>query len=191
MKSVIVVLVIVASTLNIKSQQVDFFREDLKFRLNEQFFEVTGDYYFRNTNNKPVSLMLIYPFPAETVYGKVEAVTCVDLSDGSNQMDTVNAERMLFSITMAANQSKVYRIGYRQQLSGNKAMYILTSTHRWGQPFEVVNYELIVKDVRVDSISYIPDRVEVFTDSTKFYWKKRHFMPDRDFEISFNKTDIE
>lgn len=191
MKSVLTVFLIVVSMLNIQSQQVDFFREDLKFRLNNHFFKVTGDYYFRNTNNTPASLMLIYPFPAETVYGKVEAVTCVDLSDGSNHMDTVNPKQMLFSITLAANQSKVYRISYRQQLSGNKAIYILTSTQRWEKPFEEVNYELIVNKVTVDSMSYIPDRVEVFTDSTKYYWKKQHFMPDRNFEVLFNMPGIE
>lgn len=192
MKNGLAVFLIVAVTLNIKSQQVDFFREDLKFRLDNHYFEVTGDYYFRNASNSCASLMLIYPFPSDTaVFGKVDSVKCVDLSDGHSHMDTVNAEYMLFSITIAANESKVYQISYRQQLLGNKALYILTSTQRWAKPFEEVSYKLITENVFVDSISYIPDRVEVFPDSTTYYWKKKYFMPDRNFEISFSLPGIE
>jgi len=41
--------------------QIDFFKEDLQFELNENFFTVTGDYYFRNTSDHDIKATLFYP----------------------------------------------------------------------------------------------------------------------------------
>ena len=174
-------------SMNAQSQTIDFFREDLKFRLLENRFEVSGDYYFRNNSSKSLVLKLKYPFPKDTDFGKVDAIKCSDLSDSGNSIDFIKQEYLMFVVSIPAHKEKVYRIAYHQQLLGNRAMYILTSTQQWGKSLEHITYELIVENLRVDSLSYIPDKTEVFTDSTRFFWQKKNFMPDRNFEVFFTK----
>lgn len=178
------IFVLIVST-ETQSQSIDFFREDLKFRLTESHFEVTGDYYFRNNMSYPFTMKLKYPFPQDSVFGKIDSVSCIDLSDSSSPIDLIKQGHMMFTISIPANEYRVYRIIYHHQLRGNRALYILTTAQRWGKPFEQVSYELVVENLHIDSLSYIPDKVEVFSDSTKFYWKKEDFMPDRDFEVFF------
>ena len=191
MSNYVAILLVVLTSFELQAQSVEFFREDLKFILTEDTLKVSGDYYFRNTKNKLITRKLIYPFPTDTSLGEIDEVVCYDLSDQGNRIDTIQQTYMMFSLTIPPDEISIYRIGYKQQLLGNRAMYILTSTQSWNKPFEEVNYEMVSKNVRIDSLSYLPDRVELFTDSTKFYWQKYNFMPDRNFEVLFSKPDIE
>ena len=186
MKNLIIFVFVIAAAVEIQSQNVDFFREDLRFRLMDGKFEIEGDYYFRNNTESPLTMKLIYPFPLDSLFGKIDSVICFGSSDLSSSIYSVNQKQMIFAISIPPNESKIYRIAYHQQLRANKALYILTTTKRWGKPFERASYELLVENLDVDSLSYIPDKVEVFNDSTKFYWDKENFMPDRDFEVFFS-----
>jgi len=174
-------------SLETQSQNIDFFREDLTFKLNENKFEVEGNYYFRNNLNRPLRLKLKYPFPNDSIFGEINSVQCIDLTDSSSTISFIEQDYMMFKISIPANESKTYRISYHQNLKSNKASYILTTTNRWGKAFEQATYELSVENLIIDSLSYIPDKVEVFDDSSKFYWQKENFMPDRNFEVFFHK----
>jgi len=187
MRNFLLIAFVFMASVNAQSQVVDFFREDLRFRLFEDRFEVAGNYYFRNNSSKPMVLKLKYPFPEDADFGKVEAVKCTDLSDSGNSIDFIKQEYLMFSVSIPAHEEKVYRIAYHHQLHGKRALYILTSTRQWGKPLEQATYKLIVENLHVDSLSYIPDKTEVFADSTRFFWKKSTFMPDKNFEVFFTK----
>ncbi len=189
MRNLIIFIFVCIVSFQLQSQTIDFFREDLRFRLVENHFEVEGDYYFRNNSSKPLNLKLKYPFPVDSLFGKIDFVKCTDLSDSSNCIQSVKQDYLLFTVSMPANEISVYRIAYSQQLRGNMAMYILTTTQQWGEAFEQATYELIVENIQIDSLSYIPDKTEVFTDSTMFYWGKKNFMPDRNFEVFFHNNE--
>jgi hypothetical protein len=189
MSNYVAILLTVLTSFELQAQSIEFFREDLKFIITENLWEVSGDYYFRNTTDNQVTHQLIYPFPTDTSFGEIDEVVCYDLTDYSNRLDTIQNAYMLFTLTIPPNEIRAYRIGYKQKLSGNKAIYILTSTQKWNKPFEKVNYKLISKNVRIDSLSYQPDRVEVFADSTMFYWQMHDFMPDRNFEVVYTKPE--
>ena len=186
MRHFILFIFVLIVSIEAQSQNIDFFREDLRFRLIENHFEVEGDYFFRNNLSTPLSLKLKYPFPNDSIFRKIDSVKCIDLSDSSSTINLVKQEFMMFTISIPANESKSYRISYHQHLKSNKALYILTTTSRWGKPFEQASYELVVENLLIDSLSYIPDKVDVFNDITKFYWKKENFMPDRNFEVFFH-----
>ena len=174
-------------SLETQSQNIDFYREDLRFKLNENKFEVEGHYYFRNNLNRPLRLKLKYPFPNDSIFGEINSVQCIDLTDSSSTINFIEQDYMMFKISIPANESKAYRISYHQNLKSNKASYILTTTNQWGKAFEQATYELSVENLIIDSLSYIPDKVEIFDDSSKFYWQKENFMPDRNFEVFFHK----
>ena len=187
MRSCVIFIFILITSIETQLQNIDFFREDLKFRLSENYFEVNGDYYFRNNSLNPLTLKLKYPFPQDSLFGKIDSVSCFDLLDKSSTINIIKQEYMMFTISILANESKVYRITYRQQLLKNRALYILTTTQQWKKPFEQASYKLFVENMHIDSLTFIPDNVEVFKDSTKYYWKKKNFMPDRNFEVFFSR----
>lgn len=183
----LLVLILSFSSCVIFSQNLDFFREDLCFTISGGYFIVDGDYYFRNKLDIPLKMKLKYPFPDITKYGAVISVFCIDNKSGDScSVFLSNQQFMMFDIDLEAREEKNYQIGYRQKMHGNTAMYILTTTQQWGKPFDTVNYRLLVRYYLVDSLSYIPDTVEMINDVTFFYWRKKDFMPDRDFYVQFS-----
>lgn len=186
MRYIFILIAIVLITHNAYSQKVDFFKEDLRFRLTEEYFEVDGDYYFRNNNSLPIVSRLIYPFPNDSLFGTISSIRCIDLSDSSVAIEKYFDSKITFSINIPAYKTKVYNIGYHQKTTGNIARYILTTTHQWGKPFEEATYKLTTTKIIIDSLSYLPDKVEVFQDSSVFYWDNKIFMPDKDFEVFFH-----
>ncbi len=180
-------MTLILSTFELYSQVVDFFREDLSFKLNKEYFVVDGNYYFRNNSSLPITKIMIYPFPEDSLLGNVSAITCFNIADSISATKKIFDSKITFTITIPANNIAIYKIGYRQDLLGSMAKYILTTTHQWKKPFEQASYTLIAKNINIDSLSYIPDRVESFQDSTIFLWNKKNFMPNMDFEVFFQR----
>jgi len=134
---------------------------------------------------------LFYPFPQDSVYGKVDSIFVINTQ---NRMQETNLRNSLngsfFTIHIDPGSTAIYRIGYRQELKESKAEYILTTTQSWGIPFEQVNYKLeFPKEFSLDSISYMPDSLREESDKYIFFWHKEHFMPDKNFEINFKNQE--
>jgi hypothetical protein len=86
------------------------------------------------------------------------------------------------------NETRILRIGYTQEVKTNQAMYILTTTASWGKPFQQAYYELHVPfDIQVDSISYVPDKIQQVGGLFIYIFERQNFMPDRDFIIYFSR----
>ena len=175
----------------IQAQDLQFFREDLSFEIKEDYFFVDGLYYFRNTSNKELKQRLIYPFPQDPVYGKVDSLFVINIIDSTITTNMQYGDKgASFTIQIEPDSIAVYRIGYRQELKGENAEYILTTTQTWGRPFEQVNYTLVFpKELSLDSLSYMPDSLREESNRYIFFWYKENFMPDRNFKIHFSKEE--
>ncbi len=185
MRKLIIILLFLPSHFSI-SQNLEFFREDLRFKLSDAYFYVDGDYYFRNKLDTSLKVRLKYPFPDEHLYGKVDSVFCINGASGSDCTGiSINQKYMMFNMDLKPNEEQIVRIGYRQEINSNTALYILTTTQLWNKPFDMVNYTLTVERYKIDSLSYVPDKVEMIDNTTIFYWHKKDFMPDKDFIIKF------
>jgi len=125
-------------------RNLDFFREDLNLEIKDDYFYVDGIYYFRNTSNEEIKRLLFYPFPIDSLYGTVDSMQAICLFDSSDCMIKTNENGFSFKVHLASKQEQKYRLSYRQELFGNKAEYILTTTQRWGKPFEDVNYRIFL-----------------------------------------------
>lgn len=183
-------LIFLLSGMHLLSQQLRFFREDISFVLEPECFQVHGEYYFSNPGMDSVKSVLRYPYPIDESFGPVDSVFCY--ADKGTQADPVigsNQQHTDFKVHLAPGESKVYHIGYRQKLSGNKAQYILRSTASWGEGFDSVNYSLYAKHVEIDSLSYTPDKVILKENVSEFYWRKKDFMPRKDFLVFFHPLD--
>jgi hypothetical protein len=184
MKKGIIIIGALLVQLSCYGQALQFFAEDLTFRLSPEVFEVEGDYYFRNTTDKPTRQMLLYPFPDEAAYG---TISCISIMQGSDSiLFKRTAGGVLFTVTAAARQEVAYRIGYDQQLTADSACYIITTTQRWKQPFEWATYQLRMPDnLTLLNISILPDSIGHTSTEEIYYWSRRNFLPQTDFLIRY------
>jgi len=185
------ILCILFFITNLFPRDLQFFREDLSFEIKEDYFYVNGLYYFRNTSNKALKQRLIYPFPQDSAYGEVDSLFVINVIDSTMTTNMQYGDKgASFTIQIDPDSTAVYRICYRQELKEKKAEYILTTTQTWSRPFEQVNYKLIFpKELKLDSLSYMPDSLRDENNQYIFFWYKENFMPDRNFEIHFSKKE--
>ena len=168
------------------SQQVSFFAEDLQFTLSDSCFEVGGWYYFRNNTSKEIRQMLFYPFPNLEEYGEVTFVEIHTKNDTSNLVATKSDKGSMFRLQIPANQEKAIWIRYRQKTRSNQAKYIITSTQAWDEPFEEAHYQLQFQaNLSTLNSSIPPDSISESNGQVSYYWERKNFMPDRDFEFEF------
>ena len=89
---------------------------------------------------------------------------------------------------ISANDTTMYRIGYRQIVKNGCVKYILTSTAEWNRPLEWAKYKLIADDkAEINKFSYEPDRLYQFNNEKIYSWERRNFFPEFDFVICIIK----
>lgn len=166
------------------SQNLEFYREDIIFKIHAGYFNVEGFYFFRNTGETTLRKMLTYPFKTDDqLYGPIDNFQIKDITDKDDDLlIRFSQEKADFIVTLDPLQKKRYRISYRQQMKTKKAEYILTTTRKWGGAFEVVHYWLeLPKNMSLEYCSYEPDSTYI-NESKRFYtWEISDFMPDRNF----------
>ena len=168
------------------SQKIEFFKEDLKFSLQDGLFVVDGLYYFRNTTDAEVKQMLFYPFPDVEVYGEIAFIEITKAGDSVSQLATETAKGSLFKVQIPANGEIPFHIRYGQKLKSEKAKYIITTTQKWGNPFEQADYRLEVPSEKaVTNFSIPPDTLFQKDHLQIFIWNRRNFMPVVDFDFEF------
>ncbi|MEA3477480.1 MAG: hypothetical protein U9R60_04820 [Bacteroidota bacterium] len=170
------------------SQIPDFYREDLFFTLDDSTLNVSGDYYFYNPHERPLRMSMHYPFPQDKALGKVSGVFAFNrYIPFRDHLIRYNQKAGIISLDILPKQSKVLRIGYSHELKADQATYILSTTSEWGKPFQQAYYELHVPfDIQVDSLSYEPDEIQQVGGLYIYIFKRRNFMPEKDFEIYFS-----
>ena len=190
MKKLTILLILFIIT-DIFPLDLQFFREDLSFEIIEDHFYVDGLYYFRNKSNKKLKQRLIYPFPQDPAYGKIDSLFVINVIDSTIATNMQYGDKgVSFTIQIDPDSTAVYKIGYRHELKDKKAEYILTTSQTWGRPFEQVNYTLTFpKEFSLDSLSYMPDSLREESNRYIFFWYKENFMPERNFEILFSKKE--
>lgn len=186
---VFLALFAVCTSSNLSAQIPDFYREDLTFIIDDSSFTVTGYYYFMNNSDENEKFDMLYPFPNRDIYGKITDVYAYIYGNPlKNALLHYNNNAAMINLDVKAETVTKIRIGYTQELLGNKAEYILTSTNSWGQSLKEVNYTLMAPEgLRIDSLSYPPDFSNTKSGKTIFYYHKENFMPDREFDVYFSR----
>ena len=188
MNKKLILFIITLSILSSSFCQIpEFFQEDLFFVLDDSEMRVAGDYYFYNPHQRPLRMTMYYPFPQEYFMGKVTDVYAFDWSNiFENRLARYNQKAGMVLLSIYPKETRILRIGYTQEIKSNKAMYILTTTAAWGKPFQQAYYELHVPfDIKVDSISYVPDKIQQVGGLYIYIFERKNFMPDRDFVVYF------
>jgi len=173
-------------TIITSAQNLEFYREDIVFILNENFAETDAAYHFCNVGNSDIKTVLFYPFPDNTL----ELINSIKIEDmitnaiiPYRKADT----GIYFLIYVKAYGQSAYRVYFRQNLMDGHYKYILTTTYAWRRPLDIGNYELRMPlALALDSLSYSPDSTYVSQEIQYFIWKKKDFMPDKDFVVFFH-----
>jgi L-2-hydroxyglutarate oxidase LhgO len=143
---------------------VSFTEEYIEFRLRETTFTVNGIYYFVNNTAHMVSKEINYPFP-------------VPMSD----IDSVH----VFDI----EQGRFLGFEKLQQGVKDTVKYILTTTKNWGEPLKKAEYTFETEQYRkIRSFSYPPDKTSNHSDQQMYFWRKKDFLPEKDFIVIFRKN---
>jgi hypothetical protein len=167
----------------IKGQGLQFYREDIVFKINEDAAEADAVYHFCNVDKDKIITTLFYPFPGNTME-LIDSILIRDFKTGEIISFRQGKSGVFFEISVTAYGQAAYRVFFRQKLEGQKFKYILTSTGNWGKELEFANFELQVPvSLKVDSLSFTPDSSFIQDDFQYYIWKKKDFMPEKDFEV--------
>ncbi|MBN1339180.1 MAG: hypothetical protein JXA03_07645 [Bacteroidales bacterium] len=173
------------------SQAISFYAEELTFTLQQDWFDVEGTYFFRNNTPDTVRQLVFYPLPVADdlgLAGAVEAECLYPLLDAKTIAGQTE-KGAHFRLKINPNDTAVYKISYRQQITSNKAVYILTSTKKWKTPLEKSVIKLnMPMNLAVTWLSYDADSIIFENDRLVYKWLYTDFMPENDFELQFKEV---
>lgn len=186
MKRLLILVLIIGLIPEAKSQKIEFFSEDLIFKLQQDIFEVDGLYFFRNITDSEVRQVLFYPFPDVKKYGEISFVSITMQGDTASMLLNQTERGAFFKLKLKPTEEAAYHIIYRQKLKTNEARYIIVTTQKWGKPFETADYRLEFPDtLRLTEISIEPDSTFRTDNQNIYLWHRQKFMPTVDFEFEF------
>jgi hypothetical protein len=174
-------------TLLVNGQDLQFYREDILFNIDEKSAVTDAQYYFCNVGEKDMSVRLFYPFPKDTKE-LTDSIRVENLKTKSAISFRAARSGIFFEIFVKAYGQEAYSVYFRQKLNDGHFKYILKSTESWGRSLEFANYELQMSSILIpDSFTYPPDTSFIQNNTQYFKWKKTDFMPEKDFDVFFHK----
>jgi len=164
---------------------VSFFEEHIDFTLDNRYFSINGIYSFHNSADKTVNQSIIFPFTDKTT--TIDSIRIINLNTSRKiKFDRLDSS-VSFSFMLQPKDTVDINIFYRQKVTGTNK-YIITSTQSWGKPLEKAIYTLTTaKDLKIKSFSYVPDSSKKINDKMLYSWRKEHFMPQVEFEVTIKE----
>ncbi|MBD3168516.1 MAG: hypothetical protein GF307_03465 [candidate division Zixibacteria bacterium] len=172
-------------------QPVEFYREKIIMRIDEDYVHITGIYYFRNNKSQKIRFPLVYPFPIDETHTEPDSII-MRFRNGGNENDidfreSPRGKSIACRLPLMPGDDNVMTVIYRQKLKGNEARYILTTTAAWGKPFELAEYEIFIPDDFEDVDINYPFTIDNKDEALKkFTYKRSNFMPDRDLVVKWH-----
>jgi hypothetical protein len=164
---------------------VSFPSEYIDFKIDSNYFSVNGIYVFKNKTGKEVNIHIQFPFGVNTAL--IDSIRVLNLKNMRNIHFRKNEQGISFYLELLPYDSVEYNIFYRQKLA-IKNVYILTTTKSWGAPLENAVYNLTVnKSIKIISFSLAPDSSKTDLGNITYYWHKKNFLPQTDFDVEIDK----
>jgi hypothetical protein len=168
-----------------RKNQISFFEEHIDFTLDNKYFIINGIYYFHNNTDRIINQQILFPFADKTT--TIDSIKIINLSTCTNIQFKRLENSVLFNFMLPPKDTVDVNIFYKQKISAVNR-YIITSTQLWEEPLEKAVYTLTIdKNLKIKSFTYVPDSIGETGNKQLYFWKKRHFMPKIDFEITIDK----
>ena len=152
-------------------------------------WSVTGDYYFSNMHEAPLSRVIWFPVPSNATMGKAEILElCLIEPSDSMWVELVNHTDQGFSFRLDLPPTSFAKLHlhYTQKISGKEARYVLLTANSWGRSLPsseiTLNLDNTIEPVY---LSYVHDAVRRDEMSHSYFWSFTDFVPDEDFVICF------
>jgi hypothetical protein len=164
---------------------VSFIAEYIDFKIENQYFSVSGLYVFMNRRDKPVHAGILFPFSLPAA--SIDSIGVVNLDEARNIAWKKRDRDILFNLSIDPVDTITVHLYYRQPMA-RKNSYVLTSTRSWGKPLEKAAYTLTTdKNLILHSFSLPPDSSVTDSVYKTYYWTKTDFDPTSDFEVTINR----
>lgn len=170
------------------AQIADFYKEYITIEIKKSSVEINGVYQLRNPEEIDLEMNLHYPFPLDSMYGKVRNLYAFERLNDSviNRLGGQNEKGAMVELKIPAKSEKTLYIGYTQELLGNKAEYILTTTKKWKKPLESSEFELILPaGTKIDDVTYKAINRLATNNKLHYYFRETNFMPQVNFKVWF------
>ncbi|MDD4309486.1 MAG: hypothetical protein PHO32_03835 [Candidatus Cloacimonetes bacterium] len=181
------VLLLLFTLVTIASFALSFEAEELRFSLQPGFWEMEGLYHFANHTDEPISQVIFFPIPADSLCA-VPTISKVELAEPDSLASCVfvqqNNAGFYFRLSMPEKHFCTVQIVYKQVLSGNYASYIITSANKWGKPLSFASYSLVF--AHGITITELPFPVQQ-QGNTGYFWEFYDFSPQGEFLVRFNR----
>lgn len=154
-------------------------------KIENGYFYVSGIYHFKN--DKGNAGTLFYPFPTDSIYGKVDSIYIFNLKKNEviKPLD-IKRSHFAFHVEFRDDPEVAIQISYRQKLLESRAEYILKTTASWGKPLEQAHYQLIVPaELKVLKFSIPPMDTTITSGEIIYYWQKYNYMPSDNMIFEF------
>ncbi len=181
---IILITIIFGSILS--AQSIQFYQEKIEIEINDDYCSISGIYYFRNNNSQDIRQTLYYPFVINDEMSFPHHIEVTNLSNSKTVLYRSSDKGVYFPINVIADSIAIYKVIYHQKTNANKIEYILTTTQKWGIPFEVAEYIIkIPENYKIKSMSIEPDTIEIKDNKKILTSNKTNYMPTTNFTINW------
>jgi hypothetical protein len=186
MKGFFIAVKLILFVCQVKAQnQVTFPSEFIDFIIDNNYFSINGMYTFRNTIDEYTNANILFPFAVKTAL--IDSIRIINMKNLKTIVYKKHEQYISFNLQMAPYDTIEVNIFYRQQLA-SKNSYILTTTKSWGTPLENAVYSLTTnKSLKILSLSLEPDSSKTDLYTMTYFWHKKNFTPQTDFEVIIEK----
>jgi len=185
-KSILLIIICTwIGILNVKSQELDFYKQYIHFMIERDILYVQGLFYFSNNGDNFIKKRLFYSFKSEIT--EINSLKIVDTDDPKeNLINEFTEEGVYFYFMINPHEEKTYKISYNQKIEGKKIEYILETQKKWGDSFDQAYFWLeLPKNLIIKSFSYQPDTSWTKLSNRHYYWEKHNFTPDKNLIIQW------
>jgi hypothetical protein len=185
--------VIMADETGMGKRPVEFFAEQITLAVDDSAARIECEFHFRNNLSGQRNFPVIFPFYVDSQSLFPDYIDACIAGPDRRQLEVkILPERNAAVINIPlAESTTIWRLQYRQRITGSMARYILTSTQAWGRPLEKATYRFIVPKSFGEIVVW--PQADSTADTGEFieYWAHRNnFMPERDMEIRWAKKQF-
>lgn len=170
------------------------FSGDLTFHSESVFVEIRlpdtvrvhGMYCFINRSENPLTKLIYYPFPVDSINMYPHEIT-IKRDGFSGPVSFVRSEKGIsFSVNMDKKGTVKYRITYSQRVIGHSGYYILKTTQNWNEALTRSDLEISIPTNNVlKYVSYNPDTVVCSGNQWVYRFGFNNFMPQKDLTFEW------
>lgn len=171
--------------IGMEAQESDFYREELRFSVDSQWFTMQGDFFLARSSASVTTLRLGFPVPEGTM-GLIDTFSVYDYQSQRYLPAVRGRSEFNFSAPFGKKDSIVLHISYRQRIADTVLCYIITTVQAWGRPLRYAAYSLEVPEYAQVSGFSLADPYIVRSGSSKVYmWERHNFMPRDDIKFNY------